>query len=275
MKYKQKKFFRVLLICLVMSSCTTAEDAENWIYTQGKRSLTLSVDDKNQAVLTLPFDYQAEVHGEAFLEDSGEWIFHTDELHLFYNWYNGWTESETALQGILKLRRTEKTKWRIEIVEIPQILSVKTAQIRFKRDRIYHDRARDMANRRLNRALALAEIIPLSEDDYIFQDKKKGFYSRDYVSDLESFLFPEIYGFSTNFPEPESPLSKKERYLKNEELQWDTVYTENYYPEEFQDIRNTGTLFRDYEEASQLVLLCSRWRYLWNDSITQIEIQEQ
>lgn len=272
-----KKLILIFLLCLSFFSCKTGDTRTQWIYTQGKLEGTFHVDHRNQAILTLPYSSRTEVSGEAFLEESGDWVFHTDELSLFYNWHNGWTESILSMQGVVILKKTGPEDWKLEILEEPRILSVKEGQIRYKRDRIYGDRARDMMSRRLNRSLALAAMIPplSADEDYDFHHKKKGYYSEEYIEDLESFLFPERYGFNQAFPEPESDLNKKDRYIKNEEVKWDTSYTQMYFSPDLHDIRNSGTLYRDYEEASQLIILCAQWHKIWNEYLPHLEIQEQ
>ena len=53
------------------------------------------------------------------------------------------------------------------------------------------------------------------------------------------FLFPEVAGE----PVPEGPTRI------GSDIVWSITYTENHFPERFRPLRDSGTLYRDYEEA--------------------------
>jgi hypothetical protein len=48
------------------------------------------------------------------------------------------------------------------------------------------------------------------------------------------------------------------------DISWNVRYTEAFFPEELRDLRNSGTLLRDWEEASRWIYVA----YRWNDIVT-------
>jgi hypothetical protein len=283
---KMKKYLKIikgilfpvlLLPGIVLLSCQSAPAGQKWsgVSMENQTEWNLQLLENNQAILKIPFPSLTEIHGEAFESEPDHWVFHTDELHLFFNWHDGWTESTISLQGMLELTRRSKESWQIRVIEMPQTGTVLQAEIRYRRDKIYGDRARDMMSRRLDRAIVLSGFLQteLAPEDYSFHHKKRGIDSKAYHQDLQSLLFPELYGFSDAFPEPEASSSDKEGYIRNEEVLWDTLYTKKYFPEELHEVRDSGTLLRDYDEASELIIICCLWQDLWESWLPHSDIR--
>ena len=271
-----------LFLLAFFLSCRSVPLETGWTGIQKRSEIqwVLKVLENDKAILVLPFSSRTEIHGEAFENESGHWIFHTDELHLFFNGHDGWTEAVIALEGILELIKKDENNWVLKGTEPPRTGSVLQAEIRYRRDKIYADRAVDMMNRRLDRVLALSGFVrtALKPEDYdFFQAKKyhrkKGYNPKDFEADLKSLLFPELYGFSDEFPEPESSLNEEERYIRSEEVLWDSQYTREYFPEELLKVRDSGTLLRDYDEASELIILFCLWQELWESWLPSSDIR--
>ena len=81
------------------------------------------------------------------------------------------------------------------------------------------------------------------------------------------FLFPELFGY----PIPPSP---GYRTIRSESIIWNVDYTEANFPENLREIRNSGTMLRDFEECLRL------WRFAfcsdeqWNHSLEEVSAAE-
>ncbi len=266
----------VFLFCLGVSllflaSCATEKGLYSWEGEIPSSGWTLRVNDRNQASLSLPYGEGISISGEAFQQDSGSWIFHMDYLEWFSNWSDGWTDARFSMVGSLELN-SRGDRWTITVRETPEIQSVLAAEIRYKETRFYGDRSRDMISRRWTRVKALAPFIEesLELEDYEFAHKRKGFYSRDFMDDTASLLFPEQYGYLEGFSEQAS--GDGERYTREEGILWDRYYSQAYLPEELIPVRDSGTLFRDFEEGADLITLSVTWNTLWETFIPGSEI---
>jgi hypothetical protein len=79
-------------------------------------------------------------------------------------------------------------------------------------------------------------------------------------------LFPEVVS------KKYSPLDwtrEGDIFIKSEDINWNTSYTKRVFPEELHQVRNSGTLLRDWEEALSWLYMEYQW-----DSIVQCFSQE-
>jgi len=268
----------ILLFLILILSCKTVPSVKEWKgVSLSSNSWTLQIKEKNRAVLHLPFKGTVEINGEAFEEDDQNWVFYTDRLHLFFNWNDGWTESQIALQGAVRLSLDDKNKWKMSVIETPLLGSVLQGEIRFRRKKIKGDRAIDFMSRRLARTRSVTDFIQrtLTVSDYNFDDSKNDLFSKDFNKKIKQLLFPEVYGFTEEYPQPPIQNEQTDRLVRGEEIQWDTLYTSEYFPEELWDVRNSGTLFRDFEEASNFIYINCIWQELWKSILVQSNIQEK
>ena len=278
-KYKESKMRKIrflIILCLgfsvvFLSSCATEKGIYAW---EGDVSLSgwiLTVNDRNQASLILPYGEGISISGEAFLQETGSWIFHMDYLEWFSNWSDGWTDARFSVVGSLELNPRGEG-WDMTVRETPEIQSVLAAEIRYKETRFYGDRSRDMISRRWTRIQALSPFLQesLMVKNYDFAHKRKGFYSREFLEDTASLLFPEQFGYLEEFAERTT--GEGERYVRSEGILWDRYYSQAYLPEELIPVRDSGTLFRDFEEGRDLITLSFTWNTLWETLIPGSEI---
>ncbi len=274
MHVKKKRiglFLMAAHFAIFFTSCATEKGLYSWEGDSDSSRWVLTVNEQNQASLSLPYGEGTALTGEAFSRADGSWIFHMDYLEWFSNWSHGWTEARFSVVGSLSLV-PQGEQWQVEVLEMPEIQSVLEGQIRYKENRFYGDRSRDMVSRRWTRIQALTPFLQESLDvkSYEFAHKRKGYYSRGFLDDAGSLLFPELYGFREGFSEPSS--GEGERYVRAEGVLWDTWYSKTYVPEELIPVRDSGTLFRDYEEGADLLTLAATWKILWEEEIPASKI---
>ena len=84
-----------------------------------------------------------------------------------------------------------------------------------------------------------------------------GGYDPDFVRHWGPILFPEL---ARNRDRPQGWLREGDTRIRAENVSWNTGYTERVFPEMLWNVRNSGTLLRDWEEALEWIHL----KYEWN-----------
>lgn len=182
-----------------------------------------------------------------------EGLFIIEGVSWFTNWQDGWTEARLIASGSLKVIGEGK-KLCLEPQEPMVILSADSARIRYRDSVLSHDDAKAALDRRLIRAETAAMALREAFEDRnfpVFSGKNKKTRRESFEQCAGSYLFPEIYGY----PEGSAPSPKTaENRVRGEDLLWDRRYTEGLDPR-LTEVRNSGTLWRDWEECPELFYL--------------------
>ncbi len=255
---------------LVASSCASAPTAFDPA-SRGKpidcavTLLPLADGDEGSFTLSGAFPERTVIEGTYAREPSGDIALETGSLRWFSNWKDGWTEARFEFPGKLKLARSGDS-WTLAVVESPVAGIPTEAGIRYRDTVLPRDAAlRQMANRwdRIVAASALlkkAEIYAVGEEGYpLLGDEKGKKGRRSFRIATARYLFPEVAGWPTR--ELEDTYRNAGTALADD-IRWNTAYSRDAFPEEFRAIRDSGTLFRDWEEASELFYLAC-----WNGEI--------
>jgi hypothetical protein len=255
---------------LAVSSCASSPTAFDPA-TRGKsidcKIVLVPLADGAGGTFTLAgaFPERTVIEGSYARESSGDIALETGSLRWFSNWKDGWTEARFDLPGKLRLTRTGGA-WSLAVVELPSLGMPTEAGIRYRDTVLSRDAAlRQMANRwdRIVATSALlrkADIYAIGKEGYptLGEDKEKK-AGRSFRIATARYLFPEVAGWPT--------AELKDKYRKAEttladDIRWSKAYSRDAFPEEFRAIRDSGTLFRDWEEASALFYLAC-----WNGEI--------
>jgi hypothetical protein len=79
-------------------------------------------------------------------------------------------------------------------------------------------------------------------------------------------LFPEMVKRRNR---PADWRQESDEFVRGEDIRWNKDYTERVFPEILRNVRNSGTLFRDWEEALLWIYL----KYEW-DNIVELLSQQ-
>ncbi len=212
----------------------------------------------------------ATLKGEARPEGMG-WTLDIKEMDWFENWAEGWTEAAFIVEGRLELR-PDGSRWGLAVVAPPKIENPISASIRLYGDYFEGDKALALLAHRWDRIQATDELLrqkfPAAWYDYSEPRKIRypwDIFARrvaDFQTGARAFLFPEIYGY----PKGRRPADKEAR-VRAESIYWDTSYTKEQFPENLRAIRDSGTMYRDFEESSGLWRLDFCWDALWESKM--------
>ncbi len=226
--------------------------------------LSLAEGDVTEAVLTSPYLGEGvEVRGEVVPPlSSSSYLIELTELRYFGNWRKGWTEATFALTGSLRLR-IEDGQWRCALEEAPVVGSATSAKLRYADDFLYGDRALEAVRHRTERINAAVAVLRGNGATWFdMAEKPEGLFKRERGLSLTEavgpVLFPEVYGYP-------SGTWKEGPWLKGDGRKWDTGYTKSRFPEHLREVRDSGTLYRDWEEALPLWYLAVQWAPFWEE----------
>lgn len=194
--------------------------------------------------------------GTAAQDTSGKWIISVEKVKWFNNWSDGWSEAMIVASGTLSLELTAPENpalgWTVTVIEGLKLEYASTAMIRYRDKILYGDQAVEMFNRRIERVKTAGAFLGASLSGRTFmtvkaERKKSRDTSFEYCAG--SILFPELYGYPEGTAE--SP-NLKENRSHGEGLTWDTGYSDEHLDPVLKDVRDSGTLYRDWEESVEL-----------------------
>lgn len=160
---------------------------------------------------------------------------------------HGWNEYSLDLlgSGILSLGQTAV----LAITEEIEPIQISTGRIHRYDTRITGQEALTGLRNRRERILVLVEWMT-SMDTTSFKD----------ISDFEEYwkpiLFPELVSAKLK---PENWRQEGDTYARAEDILWNTSYTERVFSEILVPVRNSGTMLRDWEEASSWIYMEYKW----------------
>ncbi|THB65756.1 MAG: hypothetical protein D6B26_03505 [Spirochaetaceae bacterium] len=263
--------FALLLIC---GSCAT-KPAPRWeasLSNEKKSPFSLLyTDEQNRGHWILPLLGSPSLEGEWEKTENGM-ILHIDKLHLFLNWPEGWSSIEYMAEGVVQWEKTENQLYVASIIEAPQLIGVDKAEIRLRDTRLTGDRAWQEARRRSDRNLEITRLWREHAQPRLFTNARPH-YPWHLINPKENFeefwgrhFFPERYGFKhvyqTEFADAE--------IISGEDIGCNTAVSQHLLPPEYQALRNSGTLFRDFEEGMEWVYLTWIWDHFFENVLPQL-----
>lgn len=240
---KTKSFFAVALLAAavfapLLPGCASVKPADERV------RWTAKTDKKTgECLVSMTPRARTVIAGRADKDATGNLVVSVERLRWFNNWHDGWTEADIPAEGTIVVTADSSSKTGLEVSSIEPIAlsDAEDARIRYRDTILSGDQAAALFNRRLGRVEAasawLAETIPEAAT------------YRQFAASSSRLLFPEAYGY----PEGVKRSAKiKENRTAGEGYLWDTDYTASAIPEVLREVRNSGTLFRDWEESSEL-----------------------
>lgn len=245
-----RAIYAICVICALslLSGCASAKGrADMRIWNEG---IT-----KGGAVLVRYPKDRLQILGSIQTDEAGSRMFSVEAVRWFSNWHDGWTEALILARGKARLKEND-AGISAQFIEPVLLEDSQNVTIRYKDTILRGSDARVAFSRRLNRISATVDFLLLmdgactGEDAHTPTDLQAGVLDKKaFMKQTGQILFPEVFGYSKGMRE--SPRITENR-VRGEGINWDIRYTEKIFPPEFEAIRNSGTLFRDWEETADL-----------------------
>ena len=148
-------------------------------------------------------------------------------------------------------------------MEFIEIVAVEDVKIRYRDTIIEHDAAVRQFQGRSDRIAAAVEI--LKENGSLFWSSeaeikyprysiKGSLKEKGFVNAVQQLFFPELFGYVSPYIQ-----SEKEEFIRADEYSWDAGYTKKVFPEHFHEVRNSGTIYRDWIESKRYFYFLYRY----------------
>jgi len=265
MTRKIQSLIGAILLSLIAVSCASAPD----LFSDKKRkgeipcSIELVPDASGTGGsfrLAGPLGKKTWLTGSYSAGKDGETILAIDSLQWFNNWAYGWTEARFDCSGSLALKESANG-WAFSVLETPVPGEATAAGIRYRDTVLDPETAIKQFRNRWARIQATAEFLrasalysgpsaSASATGYpVFASKDKKNRGASFREQAGKFLFPEVKGYAS--ADLKATYEKTET-KEAEDIKWSPSYTADYFPETLRQIRDGGTMFRDWEESAEL-----------------------
>jgi len=181
----------------------------------------------------------------SFPDENGSFLL--TELEFLAGSTHGWNEYSLELMGTGKVKFEDTAVFSIEEIETVQITK---GRIHRYDTRLTGNEALSALRNRRERILAITQWM-------LSLGLAKGQTIDDFEEYWQPILFPEMVSKKKR---PDGWVQAEDVFKTAENIRWNTSYTERKFPEELRPIRNSGTLLRDWEEASSWIYLEYEWQ---------------
>ena len=192
----------------------------------------------------------------------GSGSFELNEARILSSHVNGWNELTLDIKGRAVFDNPKKTGGTLYIPGEVERIQISAGKIRLKGNRLTGTAALIPLRNRRERIMALtewmAEWLGKNGTTAVFSSQK------EFAAFWKSRLFPELVSPKKRLPEYSR---KNAQWARADSIKWNLTYTEYLFPEELRELRNSGALLRDWEEALPWIYM----EYSWNDIIVSYD----
>jgi len=260
MKIKIASVCVVMVLAFLVSGCKTVPE-------KSMRTTVVLIGGKDAPdgfLLSGPFGVKSRLAGTVASAADGRKTMMLESFDWFDNWHDGWTEADFAASGTLILEK-EGSGWTLTQADVPVLEYAERATIRYRDTIIEGDDALKRLSWRYDRIAAASGFLGNVLGD-AYPDPA------GFRNEAGKFLFPEAYGYA---PGKKPGIDANADRVKAEGIAWDTSYTAAVFPPEFADVRNTGTLYRDWEESADLFYVLYVWDHIFGNRLQDVRVIEK
>ncbi len=263
--------FVTLLFVSIIAGCTTLKakyDSETTykIFKDSKKSESIfkvKIDKKGNKYgeLRSQLISPGVIIGEVIEDQTDDIIFNINSIKYLSNWPNGWTQGESEASGIIVLNKDENG-WKVNIKENFEIWEVIKGEIRYNDNYYRRESGLKKVKNRMKRINAAVEFLKNQDfveyPEFFGHVKFNTAYGKSVKKAIQPFLFPETIGFGKLKSKNQLPVNYQIPLKQKDDLAigagfiWRKSYTDAFFPDYLRELRNTGTLWRDFEEAMHL-----------------------
>jgi len=266
---KCKLFFLYILIVFVLTGCMTVTDKVGELLdgtvckekkisrykTEKKVTPAYELNivqnkQKEKSLIITAKAYPMFKLRATFPDNDG--IIHFTSLDFLSGNTHGWIEFSLQIFGTGRITFSDTAS--IKITEKIEPVVITSGKIHRYDTRITDNEALTALTNRRERIAALTQWMNLH--------RKEFFKSTDEFSNFwKPLILPETVKKKKR---PENYPHTEDIFARADDIKWNTSYTERVFPEDFWQVRNSGTLLRDWEEALNWIYLEYEWENIIN-----------
>ncbi len=211
------------------------------------------------------------IHGEAVFVDYETVVIKIASISVLSNWPNGWTSCEWEASGIVNLEKSDDI-WKCSIKEPVERWDIKKGEIRYYDTYFRNQEGLQKTKNRVERIDAVCRYLHEEElfPDLLGSTKKDTNMGRGMNKILIPYLFPETLDTGKRFSKRRNDggfayTGLFSEFLYGAEMLWSEGYTKAVFPDNLHTLRNSGTIWRDYEESPELFLSIFNMNYYFSN----------
>ena len=209
--------------------------------------LSQAADGGTRFRLTYPDLGPVAIRGAAKRDGDG-WLLQFENLDWFNTWPDGWTEASFLLEGESSLIPSSTGDvWVLSLRAMPKLDAVTSAAMRYFDTYIRGRKGVDEFTHRWDRIQAVCKELLNRFDGPSLARRPEA---------LGRYLFPEVYGYD------EPPASGFPKVF-GQGQEWNADHSSGHFSEGLRQIRENGTMLRDYKESPGLWQLALSWEDFW------------
>lgn len=241
-----------LLAAVFLNSCRTIVREYNITEAEVPSRFTIKLNKEGELYgeYRNPLIPAAVIYADVEKGEKDNLRVYVTKVRFFTNWPNGWTEGVYEASGMYLLSDDDENA-RIRLQDEFTLWDIVTGEIRYFDTYYRGDDGFSKVKHRIDRMTEISR--------YLQEEKEFPRYYREdvFLTDVGEFLFPEATGTDTGTGgENETALGAG--------IFWDKSYSEKILPEQYVELRNSGTLYRDFEEAPGLFFTIYNLDYVMN-----------
>ena len=279
MRNSRKHFLLSFSLVLLLAGCTSlvqkgGEVLEGSVFAAKKTALYSSGGKEKEVKIELK--EMRSKDGDSFIEiTNSQWPglalrgsrpgadggFHLLEARFLSSHVFGWNELNYELLGSGNFLSKRESGGVLHIDEGPERVQISSGKIRLKNSRLTGNAALIPLKNRRERLLALTgwmdewQLNNGNPTHFDTQDKFKEYW--------KPLLFPELVSAKKR---PQNYSASGAEWRRTDGVKWNLSYTQNLFPEALWEFRNSGAMYRDWEEALPWIFM----EYSWNSIISSI-----
>jgi hypothetical protein len=183
-------------------------------------------------------------------------------LYFLAGSFSGWNEFTMDLAGGGVFRTTETGA--VLRVDFLEQLAIRDGKIRHQDSRLRGPEALSALSNRYERILAITDWMRSRQPAPAFFPSQEHFEAY-----WKPILLPEAV---TRRKRPAAWKNAEGRWVRSGDIRWNAAYTEAVLPEELWELRNSGALLRDWEEAAAWIYCCYEWERIGAALQDEIEL---
>ena len=185
---------------------------------------------------------------------AGDGTFELVEARILSTHVHGWNEFTLDLLGSAHFSVSGNIVGRLRIAGEVERVQISSGRIRLKSNRLTGTTALGSLRNRRERILALTEWMQMYQTG--LQDRKVFADQKEFKDYWQGRLFPELVPKKKRPPEYNA---KNAEWSRAGDVKWNLDYTKYLFPEELWELRNSGALLRDWEEAVSWIYIEYNW----------------
>jgi hypothetical protein len=285
----------VVTLSSIVSCTTTEETFTGTLPREGdSRSAVITVlhsrDGELIAEITSPYIPAITISGELHV-DTGERSLLVTGCRMFAQWPNGWTEAEYEASGKFRFVHTSGG-WTAIVEDEFELWNITAGEIRYY-DTYY--RGEDGIRKVRNRVERIREVCRVLQDEmglpsFFGRLGLRSVFGEAFTTGVIRLLFPERDKFEKLLEAGELPPTYYEALIPENGtsessavpapgservlgggILWRPDYTAAVLPDHLHELRDTGTMWRDWEEGPELFFSLYNLEYFFGDILSETE----